>query len=269
MAYNAFLKGTEADTLQGIEYADRAIARDPDFARAYIQKAWLLQDLAKYRKNWNEATREMESLARTAIRLDPYDANGHILLAWALGTLGKNAEALAETNRALELNPSSADILNTAADSMSFLGKPEEGAEMCDRSFRLNPTPPDWYYSDCVTNLYFIGRLPGGDRGGEPRRRLHRADALDARLEGGEPGGARPGRRRQRRRSRTCRSLYWEVSFEWLLNTGWNFERTQGAGADPRIVEEGRASGSAPRLTSWQDFSAPKRLPECTSGGTG
>ena len=58
MAYNAFLKGTEADTLQGIEYADRAIARDPDFARAYIQKAWLLQDLAKYRKNWNEATRE-------------------------------------------------------------------------------------------------------------------------------------------------------------------------------------------------------------------
>ena len=29
---------------------------------------------------------------------------------------------------------------------------------MCDRSFRLNPTPPDWYYSDCVTNLYFTGR---------------------------------------------------------------------------------------------------------------
>ena len=65
MAYNAFLKGREADTLKGIEYADRAITRDPDFARAYIQKAWLLQDLAKYRKNWNEATREMESLART------------------------------------------------------------------------------------------------------------------------------------------------------------------------------------------------------------
>ena len=76
MAYNSFLKGTEADTLKGIDYADQAIARDPDFARAYVQKAWLLQDSPKYRRNWNEASVEMEQLARTAIRLDPYDANG-------------------------------------------------------------------------------------------------------------------------------------------------------------------------------------------------
>ena len=46
LAYNSFLKGTEADTLKGIDYAEQAVARDPDFARAYIQKAWLLQDLA-------------------------------------------------------------------------------------------------------------------------------------------------------------------------------------------------------------------------------
>jgi len=267
MAYDSFLKGTEADTQRGIELTDEAIQRDPNFARAYIQKAWLLQDLAKYRKNWNEATAEMESLARTAIRLDPYDANGHILLAWALGALGKNAEAMAETNRALELNPSSADILNTAADTMSFLGKPEEGAAMCDRSFRLNPTPPDWYYSDCATNLYFTGRY---------------AEAIEAVNRGAAATEAPPSMLVWKAASQAelglseaskktvadLQSLYTEVSFEWLLNTGWNFERAQ---EQDRILASAKKAGLRICATSeeLEDFPSPKRLPECEAGGTG
>ena len=206
MAYDSFLKGTEADTQKGIELADEAIRRDPDFARAYTQKAWLLQDLAKYKKNWNEASVEMEGLARTAIRLDPYDANGHILLAWVLGTLGKNAEALAETNRALELNPSSADILNTAADTMSFLGKPEDGAAMCDRSFRLNPTPPDWSIpiaSPTSISPAAIRRRSTRSIAARPRPRRRRRCWCGRRR--ARPSWAR--RTRRRRPSPTCRSF--------------------------------------------------------------
>ncbi len=265
MAYGSFLKGTEADTLKGIDFADRAIAQDPDFARAYVQKAWLIQDLAKYRKNWNEASVEMETLARTAIRLDPYDANAHILLAWALGTLGENAEALAETKRALELNPSSADILNIAADTMAFLGRPEEGAGMCDRSFRLNPTPPDWYYSDCVTNLYFTGRyqeaIAAVDRGAAsteatPSMLVWKA-ASQAEL--GQGGAAA-------KTVAELQSLYWEVSFEWLLNTGWNFERAK---EQDQILGSARKAGIRVCATAdeLEDFPSPKRLPECEAAG--
>jgi TolB-like protein len=267
LAYNALLKGTEAAILEGIEYCDRAIARDPNFSRAYVQKAWLVQELSKYRRNWNEASVEMEELARTAIRLDPYDGNAHILLAWTLGTLGKNDEAMAETNRALELNPSSADILNMAADTMAFLGKPEEGAAMCDRSFRLNPTPPDWYYSDCVTNLFFTGRyeeaVDAVDRGSasteaSPSMLVWKAASL------AELGKAEEAAKTVKE----LEGLYSEVSFEWLLNTGWNFERAQ---EQDKILEASRKAGFRLCATENEiiEFSSPKRLKECerqTSG---
>jgi TolB-like protein/class 3 adenylate cyclase len=267
LSYESFLKGTEADALAGIEYADRAIARDPNFARAYVQKAWLVQDLSKYRRNWNEASVEMEQLARTAIRLDPYDANAHILLAWTLGTLDKNAEALAETNRALELNPSSADILNMAADTMAFLGKPEEGAAMCDRSFRLNPTPPDWYYSDCVTNLFFTGRyqeaVEAVDRGAastevSPSMLVWKA-ASQAELGRGDAAG---------KTVKELEGLYSEVSFEWLLNTGWNFERSE---EQDRILAAARKAGLRLCATENEitEFSSPKRLKECEAKTSG
>lgn len=267
LAYESFLKGTEADTLKGIEYADQAILRDPGFARAYVQKAWLIQDLAKYRKNWNDASREMEELGRTAIRLDPYDANAHIMLAWTLGTLGKNDEALSETERALELNPSSADILNIAADTMSFLGKPQEGADMCDRSFRLNPAAPDWYYADCVTNLYFTGRyqeaIRAADRGSvatEPTPSLLVWKAA-SQAELGQDAAAR-------KTIDQLKDLYWEVSFEWLLNTGWNFERVE---EQDMILGSARKVGL--RICASADeiaqFDSPRRLPECEAGGGG
>jgi TolB-like protein/class 3 adenylate cyclase len=267
LAYNSFLKGTEAGTLEGIEYAERATARDPNFARAYVQKAWLVQELSKYRRNWNEASVEMEQLARIAIRLDPYDANAHILLAWTLGTLGKNAEAMTETNRALELNPSSADILNMAADTMAFLGKPEEGAAMCDRSFRLNPTPPDWYYSDCVTNLFFTGRyqeaVDAVDRGAasteaSPSMLVWKAASL---AELGQADKAA-------KTVKELEGLYSEVSFEWLLNTGWNFERAQ---EQDRILEASRKAGLRLCATENEiaEFSSPKRLKECEAQTSG
>jgi TolB-like protein/Tfp pilus assembly protein PilF len=261
LAYESLLKGTEAATVAGINYADQAISRDPNFARAYVQKAWLVQELAKYRRNWNEASRQMEDLARTAIRLDPYDANAHILLAWTLGTLGKNSEALDETTRALELNPSSADILNMAADTMAFLGKPEEGLAMCDRSFRLNPTPPDWYYSDCVSSFYFAGRyqeaVDAVNRGSAsteatPSALVWKA-ASEAELSRAADAAATVKKLEQ---------LYWEVSFEWLLNTGWNFERDEER---DRILASARKAGVriCATVEELTEFTSPNRLPEC------
>jgi TolB-like protein len=267
LAYQSLLTGTEAATVAGINYSDQAISRDPNFARAYVQKAWLVQELAKYRRNWNEASLQMEELARIAIRLDPYDANAHILLAWTLGTLGRNSEALEETTRALELNPSSADILNMAADTMAFLGKPDEGLAMCDRSFRLNPTPPDWYSTDCVSSFYFAGRyeqaVDAVNRGSvssdpSPSVLVWKA-ASEAEL--GRTGAATGTVKR-------LEQLYWEVSFEWLLNTGWNFERDEER---DKILASAKKAGVRICATAEElvEFASPTRLPECEAQTSG
>ena len=43
--------------------------------------------------------------------------------------------------RALELNPSSADILAMSSGPTAHLGKPEQGAAQCDKAYRLNAAP--------------------------------------------------------------------------------------------------------------------------------
>ena len=48
----------------------------------------------------------------------------------------------ASTTSALELNPGIGRYSERSGDNMSYLGEPERGAEMCDRSFgQLDPEP--------------------------------------------------------------------------------------------------------------------------------
>ena len=58
----------------------------------------------------------------------------------------------------LEAQSSSADVMMKAALSMPWLGRPERGAELCDRAFRLNAMPVVWYAIHCVESYYFMGR---------------------------------------------------------------------------------------------------------------
>ena len=81
---------------------DAAIARDPGFARAYMHKAWLLLNLPEAGRDWNATYAEMERLARKAIELDANDFAGHIALAFAASSLGRNDEARASIARALD-----------------------------------------------------------------------------------------------------------------------------------------------------------------------
>ena len=60
--------------------------------------------------------------------------------------------------RALELNPSSADIMALSAGAMSNLGRPEQGAAQCDKAYCLNSAPPPWYPAFCYENYFFTKR---------------------------------------------------------------------------------------------------------------
>ena len=123
LAYEAFLRGQEADLDQALAYLDAAIAKDPGFVRAYTKKAWTRFVRAKYKNDWVEAIAETERLARVSIGIDPYDAEAHAILGFTSALNGRWTEARASTERALELNPSSADNLNQAAGNMALSGR--------------------------------------------------------------------------------------------------------------------------------------------------
>jgi class 3 adenylate cyclase/TolB-like protein/Tfp pilus assembly protein PilF len=164
LGYESYLKGSLEGMADALKYADVAIAKDPQLTLGYVLKGFSIRELAVRgnllgKGSLQDAMEEVGRVARQAIEVDPYEAWGHLLAGTTLRqTGGDPVQASAELDRALELNPSSANVMNAVAGSMSYLGKPEEGAALCDRAFRLNPLPPPWYPNDCAPNYFFMKR---------------------------------------------------------------------------------------------------------------
>ena len=138
---------------------------------------------------------------------------------------------------------------------------------MCDRSFRLNPTAPDWYYADCVTNLYFTRRYQEAIRAAD--RGAASTDPTPSTVVWQAASQAELGQDDAAKKTiAQLKDLYWEVSFEWLLNTGWNFERAEERDT---ILASARKAGL--RICATGDeisqFDSPKRLSECEKAAGG
>lgn len=165
------------------------------------------------------------------------------------------------------LNPSSADILNLAATSMSYLGKPEQGAAWCDRSFRLNPNPPYWYHLACPENYFFARRYQDVIDGAD-RYRAH-AELLPIHLVLLAVSQAELGREKEAAATLAeLQQRYPETSIEYLMNTGMIFEREQ---EQQQILASARNAGVRVCASEHelQAFAPARRLPECASNMAG
>lgn len=135
----------------------KAIKLDPYFARAYSGLAWT--HYHEVWEGWSNAPEESLDrgfeAARTAIDLDPSDAEPR----WALADLHLLArqyeEALVKYEEALALNPNYADIIADWGWLMYLIGKPEEAIEPVRKALRLNPNNPSWYEWNLGAALYF------------------------------------------------------------------------------------------------------------------
>jgi len=127
------------------ELFEKAIAADPEYARPYANLAMNLvwQVYSKFAPE--EALGRAVDLAKEAISRDDAEAWGH----WALGAaylkLGAHEQAVAEYERALEINPNDADVLAETSFALAWVGRAEEGIENARTAMRLNPRHPDWY----------------------------------------------------------------------------------------------------------------------------
>ncbi|MFL6446501.1 MAG: winged helix-turn-helix domain-containing protein [Bryobacteraceae bacterium] len=147
-AYELYLRaamaGRPAFSPEGLPLLQQAIARDPNFALAYVRMANLYVNLATIRRlSTQEALPKGREAARKALELDEdlgeahielarvamdldwdwpgaerelkrgieLNANiGHIFYSWYLTYVGRNEEALAEAQRAEEIDPLSPDM---------------------------------------------------------------------------------------------------------------------------------------------------------------
>jgi TolB-like protein len=135
----------------------QAIDLDPDYALAYVYRAFAEITLHGYGDSPPAILKDALSMATHAIELDNDDGRCHWMLA-LIYVYEDLDRAEHHHRRAIALNPNDANAIASLAALLTFLGNPEEGIDRLREAMRLNPYHPDWYWSDLSLALYATRR---------------------------------------------------------------------------------------------------------------
>src|SRR5881409_1475093 len=136
-------KGSEEDLRRALSFFQRAVEKDPTFARAWtgIAKVWYF--LADVYVKPLDAYPASKEAALKAIALDEKDAEAHCYLSESKRVLDWDlAGADAELKRALQLEPNSAPAHFFLALLPLFRGELKEGLRLVLEAKKLDPVSP-------------------------------------------------------------------------------------------------------------------------------
>ena len=165
-AYDAYLKGQShwyrlsrehIDTALG--YFELALQKDPNYARAYvgIGNVWMMRADAGFMLP-TEAFPKAKAAVGTALRLDDSLPEAHILMGNIVGTYDHDwAQAEHEFQRAIQLNPNSADGHFFYSDFLISTRKEAEWKREIQRTLELDPFNP-FYQCFYGWHLVYLGR---------------------------------------------------------------------------------------------------------------
>ena len=164
-AYDHFQRGIEAfdftpgSTAKARDFCFKAIELDPAYGKAYAKIAWAY--LVDVWLGWSEDTAhslaEALKYAKLAIARDDDEAWGHWAMAGYHMFCGQHDRAIAAYEKALELNPNDADVLNDFGQCLSYAGFAKEGIEAVRKAMRLNPHYPEYWVMQ-LGPIYFDAR---------------------------------------------------------------------------------------------------------------
>jgi len=140
---------TPTDNAKARELYEKAIALDPNYAKAYVRLAWT--HFFDWMNGWlpgkpKDSYRKALDLAYKAVALDPSDGNLHGALGYMLLYGRKFNEASAHFEEGLKANPSDADVLAYSSELYKMIGRPEEAVKLGKEAMRLNPYSPGFYF---------------------------------------------------------------------------------------------------------------------------
>jgi len=151
---DAYLKAIEAtwiraqtskeNVMKAQQLAEEAIALDTNYAYAYCALAlthmstvWL-----GISKPPQESLKRAIELCQKAISLDDSLAIAHVNLGYMLMMTRDYDKAIAQGEKAMTLEPSSADILHWQAAILCYSARVDESIPLFRQALRLNPMPP-------------------------------------------------------------------------------------------------------------------------------
>ncbi|NIS69646.1 MAG: hypothetical protein GTO12_12045 [Proteobacteria bacterium] len=95
--------------------------------------------------------RKAEEIAKKALTLDDSLAHAHALISAVYSGQHQWDKAIAEAERAVDLNPNAADNIVLLALTLVAVNRLEEAINLFHKAIRLNPIPPEWVGVDPVS----------------------------------------------------------------------------------------------------------------------
>jgi adenylate cyclase len=123
--------------------AEEAIALDPKYAMPYsIIAAALASEvsLGEY-KDPKEALARARKYGEKAIALDGSLSYAYSALSWVLTMSGDNDRAVSQAQRAVDLEPNSAQANHTLGSALAYAGQYEQSILQLKKTLRLSPVP--------------------------------------------------------------------------------------------------------------------------------
>jgi adenylate cyclase len=146
-------KFTPADAKEAQRLFAAAIEADANYAPAYFGMAYtkFLAAQMNWTEDREETLRSALEFARKAVVLDDKDPRAHMYLGQVSLWLRRYDDAISETRRAIELNPSLANAYSVLGYALDCVGKFEEARTAFTRSLRLRPN--DRTLARCLPGL--------------------------------------------------------------------------------------------------------------------
>ena len=139
-------KGTEQELKKSVEYYREALAKDPNYALAYVGLADAYSGFSDFYLAPRQVMPQAKEAANKALELDDTLAAAHTSLAFIKIIYDWDwSGAEREVRRAIELNPNSADAHSTYAYYLARVGRTKEFALEIQRAEELDPLSPLTY----------------------------------------------------------------------------------------------------------------------------
>lgn len=172
-AYLEVLKGrvsanifSHNESLTAERHFRRAIAMDPNYARAYAELGTLLA--VRFENDWTvlEQADRQKSLfyAEKAIALEPDLWLGHYALGRLHSVFSNLDTAETHLTKAMSLQPDNEDARAYLGIVKTFRGDAEGAIAILESVVRSHPNPPYWYHFGLGHALFNAGRLDAAER---------------------------------------------------------------------------------------------------------
>jgi len=135
-----FHEGTSSALRESVALFDKAIGRDPSFARAYaaLCLSWLRIAISGY-EDFHVVRLKAEPAAMRALELDPGLAEAHAAMASVCNALDRFGEVVAEAEKAVKLNPNLAEAHVALGVVRASMGELQAGFDALERAYELDP----------------------------------------------------------------------------------------------------------------------------------